>query len=87
MKKLWEKIVAWFLAKWTALKAWFIAKPWAWFKKHWMVVVNFIVIFLAYNNVYGKTGVGFAEVLLGLWLFVCAAYGLYTIFAKTPPVV
>ncbi len=72
MKTLWEKFVAWFLAK-----------PWAWFKKHWMVVVNFIVIFLAYNNVYDKPGVVFAEVLLGLWLFTCGAYALYTIFKKS----
>ena len=73
MKKIWDQFVAWILNKLVP-----------WLKKNWMII-NYLVIFLAYNNVYGKAGVGFAEVLLGLWLFVCAAYGLYTIFSKTPP--
>ncbi len=79
---MWEKIKIWWNTK---------ALPWlkklglrllTWFKKHWMVIVNFIVIFLAYNNVYDKPGVVFAEVLLGLWLFVCGAYALYKLFSK-----
>ena len=74
MKNLWEKIKAWLLAKWAVLKVWF--------KANWMVVVNYLVILLAYNNVYGKEGTGFAEVLLGLWIFVSAAYGLYKLFSK-----
>jgi len=82
MKNLWEKIKAWLLAKWAIIKAWFIAKPLAWFKKNWMVVVNYLVILLAYNNIYGKEGVVGAEVLLGLWIFASAAYGLFKLFSK-----
>jgi hypothetical protein len=81
-KKLWEKIKAWLLAKWTAFKAWFIAKPLAWFKKNWFMVVNYLVIVLAYNNVYGKEGAGFAEVLLGLWIFASIAYAGWKWFTK-----
>lgn len=54
----------------------------AWFLKNWLLVVNYLVIFLAYSNVYEKEGVLFAEVLLGLWLFVSAAYGGYKWFMK-----
>jgi hypothetical protein len=71
MKKLWEKFVAWFLAK-----------PWAWVKKNWFLIVNYIVILLAYNNVWSKEGVLFAEVLLGLWIFASVAYGGYLLFVK-----
>lgn len=71
---MWEKIKAWLLGKWNALKAWFLTKPWAWFKKHWFMIVNYLVIVLAYNNIYGKEGVTFAEVLLGLWVFASIAY-------------
>jgi hypothetical protein len=53
-----------------------------WFKKNWMIVVNYLVIFLAYSICYGKDGVVGAEVLLGLWLFASAAYGMYKIFMK-----
>jgi len=74
MKNLWKKFVAWLLAKWTAVKTWFIAKPMSWLKKNWFMIVNYIVIVLAYNNVYDKNGVGLANVLLGLWLFTSIAY-------------
>jgi len=63
MKKLWEKI-----------KAWFVNKPLAWMMKNWFVFVNYLVIVLAYNNVYGKDGVVLAEALLGLWIFASIAY-------------
>jgi hypothetical protein len=48
-----------------------------WFKKNWFIVVNYLVIFIAYSNVYEKEGTVLAEVLLGLWLFASAAYGIY----------
>jgi hypothetical protein len=83
MKKLWEKIKAWLLAKWTVVKAWVIAKPWAWLKKHWFMVVNYVVIALAYNNIYGKEGVVGAEVLLGLWIFFSIAYAGWKWFTKS----
>lgn len=82
MKNLWNKFVAWLLAKWTALKAWFITKPLVWFKKNWFMVVNYLVIVLAYNIVYGKEGVGGAEALLGLWIFFSIAFAGYKWFTK-----
>lgn len=82
MKKIWEEIKTWFITKWTALKAWFIAKPLAWIKKNWFMIVNYIVIVLAYNNVYGKTNAEFAEVLLGLWIFTSIAYAGWKLFIK-----
>lgn len=59
-----------------------IEKIKAWFGKNWMIVVNYLVIFISYSNIYGKDGVVFAEVLLGLWLFASAAYGMYKLFMK-----
>lgn len=53
-----------------------------WFKKNWFIIVNYLVIFLAYSNVYEKENCGFAEVLLGLWLFASAAYGMYKLSIK-----
>jgi len=82
MKKLWEKIKAWFLQK---------ALPWlkelwlkikTWFKKNWFMFVNYVVIVLAYNNIYGKEGVVGAEVLLGLWIFASIAYAGWKWFNK-----
>lgn len=61
-------------AIWSKLKLWFI--------KNWFIIVNYLVIFIAYSIIYGVEGVGFAEVLLGLWLFVSAAYGGYKLFMK-----
>lgn len=81
-KKLWEKFKAWLLAKWAVIKAWVIAKPWAWLKKNWFMVVNYLVIGLAYNSIYGKEGVVGAEVLLGLWIFFSITYGGYKLFMK-----
>lgn len=71
MENLWEKI-----------KAWFLNKPWIWIKKHWFMIVNYVVIVLSYNNVYGKEGAGFAEVLLGLWIFASIAYVAWKWFNK-----
>jgi len=71
MKKLWEKI-----------KTWFMGKPLTWLKKNWFMLANYFVIVLAYNNVYGKEGVGLAEVLLGLWIFTSIAYTGYKWFMK-----
>lgn len=54
----------------------------AWFIKNWFTVVNYVVIFLSYSIIYGKEGVVWAELLLGLWLFASAAYGVYKWFMK-----
>jgi len=61
---------------WNKLKAWFV--------KNWMIVVNYLVIVLVYNNVYGKEGVLFSEVLMGLWIFASIAYGGYKWFISRP---
>ena len=82
MKKLWEKIKAWLLAKWMIVKTWFIAKPLAWFKKNWFMVINYLVIVLAYNSIDGKEGVVGAEVLLGLWIFFSIGYAGWKWFNK-----
>jgi len=54
----------------------------AWIKKNWFMIVNYIVIVLAYNNIYGKTNAEFAEVLLGLWIFTSVAYAGWKLFIK-----
>lgn len=54
----------------------------AWFLKNWFMVVNYLVIFIAYSIVYDKEGVTVAELLLGLWLFFSAAYAGYKWFTK-----
>lgn len=53
-----------------------------WFIKNWFIIVNYLVIFIAYSIIYGVEGVVFAEVLLGLWIFVSVAYGGYKLFIK-----
>jgi hypothetical protein len=79
MKNLWQKFVEWFLTKpW----AWFLTKPWAWLMKNWFIIINYIVILLAYDNIYGKNGVVFAEVLLGLWIFASVGYAGWKWFNK-----
>lgn len=82
MKKLWEKIKTWFLSKWKQLKAWFIAKPLTWFKKNWMIVVNYFVILMSYSIIYGHDDVVWAELLLGLWIFTSIVVGIYELFIK-----
>jgi hypothetical protein len=54
----------------------------SWFLKNWMTIVNYLVILTAYSIIYGKPGVVWAEVLLGLWMFVSLAYGAYKLFIK-----
>lgn len=61
-------------AIWLKLKSWFL--------KNWFIIVNYLVIFIAYSIIYGVEGVVFAELLLGLWLFVSVAYGGYKWFMK-----
>lgn len=75
MKNLIEKIKTWILSTWLKLKTWFI--------KNWFVIINYVIIFVAYNIIYGHEGVAFAEVLLALWMLVSVAYGTYNWLAKT----
>jgi hypothetical protein len=82
MKKIWEKIKTWLLAKWVAIKKWVLPKWGAvkeWFKNNWMITISYVVIFTAYSMIYEK-GVPGAETILGLWLFISAAYGMYRLF-------
>ena len=69
-----EKLKTWLKKAGTALKLWFV--------KNWMIVSNYLIIFIAYSIIYGKEGVVGAEVLLGLWLFASAAIGGYKWFTK-----
>lgn len=50
-------------------------------KKYWMVIVNYIVILIAYSTVYEK-GFTATELILGLWIFVSAAVGMYKLFKR-----
>lgn len=61
-------------AIWNKFKTWFL--------KNWLLIVNYIVIFVAYSIVYDKNT--WAELILGLWLFVSAAYGMYKWFIGKP---
>lgn len=74
IKALWKKIKAKTVTISEKIKVWFI--------KNWFIIVNYLVIFLAYSICYGKEGVVGAEALLGIWLFVSAAFGMYKIFKK-----
>ncbi|MFA5207285.1 MAG: hypothetical protein WC428_01270 [Candidatus Paceibacterota bacterium] len=75
LKALWKKIWTWITTvAIPAVKAWFI--------KNWMIVLNYLIIFIAYSIIYGKDGVVGAEVLLGLWLFASAAIGGWKWFTK-----
>jgi len=69
---MWEKIKEWFLKSYGVVKGWFL--------KNWLLIVNYIVIFLSYSITYGHDDVVFANVLLGLWLFVSIAYAGYNWF-------
>lgn len=53
-----------------------------WSLKNWLLLVNYIVIFVSYSNVYGHEELVGTETLLGLWIFVSAAYVLYKLFIK-----
>ena len=70
MKDLLEKVKAWFTL--TAL-------PWV--KKEWLQLVNVFVLLVAY----GKSEPGQGETILGLWLFVLAAYFGFKLFGIDKP--
>jgi hypothetical protein len=72
---MFQNIKTWFLSIWEKVKTWLIT--------NWFTIVNYIVIFIVYSLIYGKDGVGFAELLLGLWLFTSAAYGGYKWFMSS----
>lgn len=74
MKKYLEIIKTWFENAWLVVKEWF--------KKNWLMIINYVVLLIAYSVIYGKPGMLFVEVLLGLWIFVSAAYGMYLIFKR-----
>jgi hypothetical protein len=75
MKNLWKELVAWVNTK---------ALPWlkAFWLKNWFMILNYVVIFIAYNIVYDKPQVVFAELLLGLWIFASIGIGAYKWFTR-----
>jgi len=75
LKELWLKFKTWVLQK---------ALPWlkAWAFKNWFMIINYFVIVMAYNILYGKPDVVFAELLLGLWIFASIGYAGYKWFMK-----
>lgn len=82
LKELWQKFKTWVLQ--TALpwllKAWTKIKPW--FIKNWFMIINYFIIFMSYNVVYGKEDVILAEFLLGFWMFLSVGYAGYLWFKK-----
>jgi len=50
--------------------------------KYWMIIVNYLVVVITYSNVYGNENLVGTETILGLWIFVSIAYGVYKIFIK-----
>ena len=57
-----------------------------WLKQHWMHLINYLVIIIAYSIIYGHTDIVWAEFLLGIWLFVSAAFAGYRWFNKKPKI-
>lgn len=58
-----------------------IKKDMEFLKKYWMVIVNYLVIIAAYSTIFDK-GMVWTELILGLWIFVSAAFGMYKLFIK-----
>jgi len=59
-------------------KQWY-TKIWPWFKKYWPLVINPVVLLVAYSAMFDK-GLSGAEVLAGLTLFANVAYWGYVWF-------
>lgn len=74
MKKILEKIKLLVMPIYEKIKAWF--------EKNWFMVINYIILFAAFNIVYGKEGVVLAEVLIALWLFFSVGYAGWKWFNK-----
>jgi len=87
MKKLWEKIEDFFVGLWDEVVEW-VKKPWTKLKnwvlktalpslyKNWMLIVNFLVLLVAYKGFDVDTQPGYSTVI-GLWLFVLIGYFLF----------
>jgi len=75
LKELWLKFKTWVLQK---------ALPWAkaFVLKHWFMIINYFVIVVAYDIIYGKDDVIWAELLLGLWIFASIGIAGYRWFTK-----
>jgi hypothetical protein len=67
---------------WGKIKVWFQLSALPWLEKNWEIIVNYLVILIAYNNVYDKPNLVGTEVLLGLWIFVSIAYGGWKWFTR-----
>ena len=102
MKKLWEKLVAWLKGVvlpwvkelWLKFKTWFLGSELKWIIKNWKEIANFLVVLLAFLTLKGRTGTGFATLVVKIWLYAMIAYyvliqglEINKLFHKTPPVV
>jgi len=82
MKKLWERIKAWFVTIWTKIKKWAKETALPWLKQAWLQIVNVIIVFFAYGKLDDilngqEVNVAFAAGLVGLWAFILAAYWIF----------
>jgi hypothetical protein len=59
---------------WNQFKNWFLSKALPWLKKNWMQIVNFLIVFIAYDSLDDKVG---AQTVVGLWLFILMAYYIF----------
>jgi|ADurb_Total_1113_FD_contig_51_1434745_length_676_multi_5_in_0_out_0_1 hypothetical protein len=71
LKKLWEKV-----------KTWAVNKLWPWFKREWVTIGSIVVLIICYGVLPEESGLG---ALVGFWLFVLGAVGLWRLFSKTKP--
>ena len=60
---------------WSKLKGFIV--------KNWFLIINYIVIIIAYSDVYDSADFLGTEVMLGLWLFASAAYGGWKWFKRS----
>ena len=65
------------------MKTVWLTKIWPWMKQYWVMVLNPVVIAIAYNTVFDKGFTGI-EVLLALTLLCNVGYWGYKIFSGDP---
>lgn len=69
---MYEKVKIWLKKQWKPLKK-FV-------KKNWFLIINYLVIIIAYSNVYEHEDLVGTETLLGLWIFASVVYGAFKWF-------
>jgi hypothetical protein len=84
---MWKKIVAWFKTVvlpwlkglWLKFKTWFLGQELVWIKKNWKEIANFLVLLLAFWTLKGRTGAGFATLVVKLWLYAMVLYYVFIV--------